>query len=70
MNTVTFQTPQSSVHPSKGKKQLSVLLGYDITIQALNYHHSYISKQLRTLPQAVPARTTWRRPLWSANLRA
>lgn len=47
MNTVTFQTPQSSVHPSKSKKQLSVLLGYDIAIQALNYHHSHISKQLR-----------------------
>ena len=23
-----------------------------------------------TLPHAVPARKTWRRPLWSANLRA
>ena len=42
--------PNSSILCSsfkEQKKQLSVLLGYDIAIQALNYHHSYISKQLR-----------------------
>ena len=47
----------------RANKQLSILLGYYIAIQALNYHHSYISKQLSPPPQAVPARKTWRRPL-------
>ena len=28
-------------------KQLSILLSNDIANQAMNYHHSYISKQLR-----------------------
>ena len=41
-------------------KQLSILLSYDIVNQALNYHHFYISKQLRIPPQAVPSRTTRR----------
>ena len=34
----------------RANKQLSILLGYYIAIQALNYHHSYISKQLPPTP--------------------
>jgi hypothetical protein len=54
----------------RANKQLSILLGYYIAIQALNYHHSYISKQLppysRRSQPAQHGADLW----WSANLRA
>ena len=52
----------------RANKQLSILLGYYIAIQALNYHHSYISKQLppysRRSQPAQHGADLW----WSANL--
>ena len=48
----------------------SILLDYDIASQNLIYHNTLISfiTIRESLLQAVPARITWRRPLWSANL--
>ena len=56
MNNVTFQTPQTTVHPSKSKKnRLSILFGDDIAIQALNYHHALsVINQIRPLTPGDP----------------